>query len=164
MKKIFKSALALVCFAMLCSCTGKKSERITEGDAKTMDSLSYCLGANIGLGLKQQFTMQFGEINFNLESVTLGLTEGITNTSHQSHEDAVDILREYFAQTIGERHMAYQQAVAEDPEAKFNAFADADECSNISYALGNDIGNNLRSSKLYLQYYWLGQGDRKSVV
>ena len=158
MKKIFKSALALVCFAMLCSCTGKKSERITEGDAKTMDSLSYCLGANIGLGLKQQFTMQFGEINFNLESVTLGLTEGITNTSHQSHEDAVDILREYFAQTIGERHMAYQQAVAEDPEAKFNAFADADECSNISYALGNDIGNNLRSSKLYLQYYWLGQG------
>ena len=158
MKKIFKSALALVCFAMLCSCTGKKSERITEGDTKTMDSLSYCLGANIGLGLKQQFTMQFGELNFNLESVTLGLTEGITNTSHQSHEDAVDLLREYFAQTIGERHMAYQQAVAEDPEAKFNAFADADECSKISYALGNDIGNNLRSSKLYLQYYWLGQG------
>lgn len=158
MKKIFKSALALACFAMLFSCSGKKSERITEGDTKTMDSLSYCLGANIGLGLKQQFTMQFGELNFNLESVTLGLTEGITNTSHQSHEDAIDLLREYFAQTIGERQAAYQQAVAEDPEAKFNAFADADECSKISYALGNDIGNNLRSSKLYLQYYWLGQG------
>ena len=157
MKKILKSVLTLACFAMLFSCQGKK-ERITAGDPEVMDSLSYCLGANIGFGLKQQFTQQFGEINFNVEAVKSGLAEGITQKSTQNHEEAVEILREYFGQTLAERLAAHQQVDGVETTVDFEAFVNDEECNKISYALGNDIGNNLSKSKIRIQYLWLGNG------
>ena len=157
MKKILKSVLTLACFAMLFSCQGKK-ERITAGDPNVMDSLSYCLGANIGFGLKQQFTQQFGDLKLNAESVKSGLAEGMAQKSAQNHEEAIEILREFFSQTLAERHAAQQQSASAETGEAIDLFANEEECNKISYALGNDIGNNLRKSKMHLQYIWLGNG------
>ena len=60
------AVVALACAALVCSC-GSKGTKITEGNKGEMDSLSYCLGANIGGGIKQQL----GDIPFNIEVVKL---------------------------------------------------------------------------------------------
>ena len=51
MKKTFMAVVALACAALVCSC-GSKGAKVIEGNHGEMDSLSYCLGANIGSGIK----------------------------------------------------------------------------------------------------------------
>ena len=155
MKKTFMAIVALACAALVCSC-GSKGTKIVEGDLKNLDSLSYCLGANIGGGIKQQL----GDIPFNIEVVKEGMKGGLTEKAKQSHEEAVDLLRTFFSQTLGERRAAHQQAVQADSTAVFNVFETAEECDELSYAFGNDIGNNVRKSNFPIQYHWLLKGFR----
>ncbi len=152
MKKTFMAIVALACAALVCSCGSKG--KITEGNHGTLDSLSYCLGANIGGGIKQQL----GDIPFDIEVVKKGIKEGITNKAGQTHDEAVDILREFFSQTLGERRSAYQEAAAADTTAVFQVFETAEECEKVSYAFGNDIGNNVLRGNFPIQYYWLLKG------
>ena len=142
MKKTFLAVVALACAALVCSC-GSKNVKVTEGNKGTLDSLSYCLGANIGTGIKQQL----GEIEFDIEFVKKGMKDGLTEKAKQSHEEAVDILRTFFSQTLGERR-----------EAKQDVFQTVEECEEVSYAFGNDIGCNVLSSGIPMQYHWLLKG------
>ena len=153
MKKTFMAIVALACAALVCSC-GSKGTKIVEGDLNNLDSLSYCLGANIGGGIKQQL----GDIPFNIEVVKEGMKGGLTEKAKQSHDEAVELLRTFFSQTLGERRAAHQQAVQADSTAVFNVFETAEECDELSYAFGNDIGNNVRKSNFPIQYYWLLKG------
>jgi FKBP-type peptidyl-prolyl cis-trans isomerase FkpA len=157
MKKTFMAIVALACAALVCSC-GSKGTKITEGNHGTLDSLSYCLGANIGGGIKQQL----GDIPFDIEVVKKGIKEGLTNKAAQTHDEAVDILREFFSQTLGERRSAYQEAALVDTTAVFQVFETAEECEKISYAFGNDIGCNIEQSKLPIQYYWMLEGLKEA--
>ena len=153
MKKTFMAVVALACAAIVCSC-GSKNVKVTEGNHGTLDSLSYCLGANIGGGIKQQL----GDIPFNIEVVKKGIKEGLTEKSKQSHDEAVDILRTFFSQTLGERRAAHQEALLADSTAVYKVFETEEECDELSYAFGNDIGNNVRRSNFTIQYYWLLKG------
>ena len=153
MKKTFMAVVALACAALVCSC-GSKSTKITEGDHGTVDSLSYCLGANIGEGIKQQL----GDIPFNLEVVKTGIKEGLTNKASQSHEESIELLREFFSQTLGERRAAFQDTSQNDTTAVFKVFENDEECETISYAFGNDIGNNVVRGNFEIQYYWMLKG------
>ena len=153
MKKTFMAVVALACAALVCSC-GSKGTKITEGNKGEMDSLSYCLGANIGGGIKQQL----GDIPFNIEVVKKGMQDGLTEKAKQTHDEAVEVLRTFFSQTLGERRQAYEEAYKADTTAVFNVFDTAEECDEVSYAFGNDIGNNVRSSNFAIKYYWLLKG------
>ena len=153
MRKTFLAVVALACAALVCSC-GSKNVKIKEGDKGTLDSLSYCLGANIGAGIKQQL----GDIDFNLEVVKKGMQAGLTKKAKQSHEEAVDILRAFFSQTLGERREAHQQALLADSNAQFKVFETEEERDELSYAFGNDIGCNVHDSGFSIQYHWLLKG------
>ena len=147
------AVVALACAALVCSC-GSKGTKITEGNHGEMDSLSYCLGANIGTGIKQQL----GDIPFDIEVVKKGMQGGLTEKAKQSHDDAVEILRTFFSQTLGERRQAYEEAYKADTTLVFNVFDTIEECEEVSYAFGNDIGNNVRNGGFPIQYYWLLKG------
>ena len=144
---------ALVCAALTISC-GSKDVKIVEGDRGTLDSLSYCIGSNIGSGVKYQL----GDIPFELESVKSGIKGGLTNKSKVSHDDAVNKLRTFFSQTIQERRVEHQAKMESDTTATFQVFETAEECEELSYAFGVDVGNNVRNSKFAIQYYWLLKG------
>ena len=153
MKKTFMAIVALACAALVCSC-GSKGVTVTEGNKGKMDSLSYCLGANFGSGIKQQL----GEIPFDIEVVKGGMKGGLTNKSKQSHDEAVDILRPFFSQTLHERRSAFEEVAKADTTAVFQVFETAEECEEVSYAFGVDVGTNVRNSKFPIQYYWFLKG------
>lgn len=154
MKKTFLAIVALACAALVCSCGNAKSVKAVKGDTAKLDSLSYCLGANIGGGIKQQL----GDIPFNIEVVKEGMQAGLTGKSKQKHDESIDLLRKFFSQTLGERRAAHQQAIQADSTAVFNVFETAEECDELSYAFGNDIGNNVLKSNIAVQYYWMLKG------
>jgi FKBP-type peptidyl-prolyl cis-trans isomerase FkpA len=153
MKKTFMAVVALACAALVCSC-GSKNAKITEGNHAKMDSLSYCLGANIGSGIKQQL----GDIPFDIEVVKKAMKDGLTDKSKLSHDDAVGLLRTFFSQTLNERRQAFDEVAKADTTAVFQVFDTAEECEELSYAFGTDIGSNVRNSNFTIKYYWLLKG------
>ena len=153
MKKTFMAIVALACAALVCSC-GSKGVKITEGNNASFDSLSYCLGANIGSGVKQQLS----DIPFNIEVVKSGMKGGLTDNAKESHDKSVEKLREFFSILLNERRSAFEEIAKADTTAVFEVFETAEECDKLSYAFGNDIGNNVRNSNIPIQYYWLLKG------
>lgn len=160
MKKIFFAALTLACAAAVTSCSNKGATTITKGNESKMDSLSYCLGANIGFGVSGEMS----DIPFNIDLVKKGIEEGALDKAEQTQEAAVDILREYFMNKRNERKLQLDEqkkaAEADSTVVVDNSimFESPAECDEVSYAFGNDIGNNVRASKLPLQTYWLNKG------
>ena len=102
MKKLL-SVAALAGAVLLCSCGGNKTLKM--GSLSKFDSLSYALGANIGYGMQYEMS----DIPFNFEEVNKGIKEGALDKSKQKHEDAIDILRDYFMNKRGARAFAIQQ-------------------------------------------------------
>ena len=159
MKKFLFAALALSCAFAVVSCSSK-SKTVSMGDKSQIDSLSYCLGENIGFGVSGDMA----DIPFNLDLVKKGIEEGAFEKASQKQEDAIEILRDYFMNKRGERQAKIneqREAAKEDSTVvvdKSIMFASKDECDSVSYAFGNDIGCNVRESKLPLQIYWLCKG------
>ena len=105
MKKLL-SVAALAGAVLFCSCGGNKTLKM--GSLSKFDSLSYALGANIGYGMQYEMS----DIPFNFEEVNKGIKEGALDKSKQKHEDAIDILRDYFMNKRGARAFAIQQKKA----------------------------------------------------
>lgn len=159
MKKIILAVFALSCAVAACSCSST-SKKITMGNKARIDSLSYCLGENIGFGVSGDLA----DIPFNIDLVKKGIEEGAFKNAKQTQEEAIDLLREYFMTKRNERQAKIEEqrkAAAEDSTVvvdKSIMFENDEERDNISYAFGNDIGCNVRESKLPLQIYWLCKG------
>ena len=75
------------------------------GSLSEFDSLSYALGANIGYGMQYEMS----DIPFNFEEVNKGIKEGALDKSKQKHEDAIDILRDYFMNKRRRRFDGYAE-------------------------------------------------------
>ena len=119
-----------------------------------MDSLSYCLGVSMGAGIKQQL----GVIPFDMDIVKVGIVKGYAEISEQTHDEAVEVLRNFFSEDYGKSIAEYQKALATDSTAVFNPFKSGDECKSISYAFGNDLGCNIKRAKLPIYLNWLWNG------
>ena len=162
MKKTFKTIVALACAVLVCSCAGKTNASVDEipvdeilsTKGTEMDSLSYCLGANMGMGIKYQLAAT----PFDAENVKTGLVKGYKQTSEQTHEQAIEVLREFFSQEFGQKQAEYQEALQADSTAVFNPFTSAEQRNKVSYAFGNDLGNNLKRAKLPIHLGWLWNG------
>ena len=154
MKKLFMAVVALSCATLMFSCNSK-NKFVTEGDKTKLDTLSYAMGVNMGVGIKQQF----GDVAFNADVVSKAIEASLKGKASSSHEESLEVLREYFSKTLNERYQAHQEALKADSTAVFKAFVDDAECEKISYAFGNDIGFNItKSTKFPLQYHWILQG------
>ena len=157
MRRIFSAILALACVVMATSCDSKKAT-ITNGDPNKMDSLSYCFGVNIG----SDFRAGLSDVPFDMEALKKGMTESMTKTAKQSDEEAVEILQEFFTMSLGERRQAIQMYKADSTSSEKapQIFENETERTDISYALGNNIGGGLVSSKVPFQIYWVTKGLR----
>jgi len=151
MKNIFVALAVAACIAFIEPCHG----RIIEGDHNKLDTLSYCFGANIISGLKQQFH----GVEFNIDEFATGYVEGITGKAKKGRIETVELLTKFFNETLPERSAAYQEVLKKRPNAKFDAFVDKAECDKVSYAMGSDIGcNMLEGHRFPIQYYWFTEG------
>ena len=162
MKKLL-SVAALAGAVLLSSCGGNKTVKM--GSLSSFDSLSYALGASIGYGMQYEMS----DIPFNFEEVNKGIKEGALEKSKQTHDDALNILRDYFMNKRGPRAYALmkkkemQAAVAADSTGTLKdtlpapepMFLTAGECDSVSYAFGNDIGNNIKASDIPVQVVWV---------
>ena len=117
MKKLL-SVAALAGAVLLCSCGGNKTLKM--GSLSKFDSLSYALGANIGYGMQYEMS----DIPFNFEEVNKGIKEGALDKSKQKHEDAIDILCDYFMNKRGARAFAIQQKKAMQAARRFDGYAE----------------------------------------
>lgn len=164
MKKILFAA-ALFCAATLASCGGDKGS-VRMGSLSEFDSLSYALGANIGYGMSYEMK----DIPFDYNAVDKAIKEGALGKASQTHEQSLDILRDYFMTKRGERArtIAAKRAEADSirlaggdttkveyPVADPEMFASKAECDSISYAFGNDIGYNIKESNIPVQIVWI---------
>ena len=155
MKRILMVLVAVVgCATVMTPCYGK----VVKGDESKLDTLSYALGVNMGLGIKQQM----GDVNFNIDVVGKAINETLAGKAKASHDESLSLLREFFANVYGERVKAHQEALKADSTAVFKAFANDAECKKISYAFGVYVGDNISKVTFPLQYYWLLQGFSES--
>ena len=168
MKKILFSAAIAVCIAAVASSCGSKG-LVTKGSTSKMDSVSYALGSNIGYGVKYEFS----DIPFDTKAIAKGIDEGAFEKSSLSHEESIDLLRQFFMTKRGQRAQAIAEKRAQAdslrlaagdstkvdyPAADPDMFESEEERDEISYAFGVDVGNNVRNSNIPIQTYWLTQG------
>lgn len=166
MKRLFYAA-AVAGAAMLASCGGNKTG-VQMGSLSEFDSLSYALGANIGYGISYQMR----DIPFDFEAVDKGIREGALGKATQSHDESLDMLREYFMSKRGQRAEAIAKKRAEAdsirlasgdstkvdyPVADPEMFETEEERTALSYAFGNDIGCNIAQSGMPIQLVWVNE-------
>lgn len=168
MKKITFAAV-LAGAAALVSCNGGNQEGLQMGSLSKFDSLSYAVGANIGYGL----SFQMKEIPLDPSRIREGMEEMASGKAAMAHDEASEILREYFMNKRGERMQAIMKQRAEAdsirlasgdttkveyPVADPAMFLTEEERDSVSYALGNDIGFAMANNSLPLQIVWIGEG------
>lgn len=166
MKK-FLFAVLLAGAVAFTSCSPKGT--VTKGSLSKFDSLSYAMGANIGYGMNYQMR----DLPLNVKLFAEGVGEGALDKGKKTREEAYDLLRDYFMNKRGERMrtIARQRkeadsirlvngdsTKAEYPVADPAMFETEQERDEISYAIGLDMGMNIRSSEAPIQTVWLEKG------
>ena len=100
------------------------------------------------------------DIEFNYAIMEEGIADGAFDRAKQTQQEAIELLRDYFTNRLNARRSENAKIEADTTsEAELlPLFASKEECDSVSYAFGNDIGCNLRSSKLPLQVLWVVKG------
>ena len=158
MKKLIYCA-AVICAAMMIACGGNKpATTVSKGNSSNYDSLSYAIGANIGLGI----TDEMPEMKFDWNTLADSAEETLLKETadEAAHEEAIAVLQEFFSEQRPNRLTQYigeQMKVdsTKQPDfTQFDIFNNDEERTNVSKAYGCDLGTNMRSSRLPLHTYW----------
>ena len=163
-----KTLFAALVAALLCSC-GSSETKLTKGSLSKMDTLSYAMGVNIATS----FDYQMGDIPFDVKAIEKGIQEGALDKASMTHEEAIEQLRDYFstkrpvrAQQIA-ADRAQQDSIrlaqgdstkVEYPRADQAMFESEEEREALSYAVGLDLGTNMRQAPYALQLVWVCKG------
>ncbi|MFI3282745.1 MAG: FKBP-type peptidyl-prolyl cis-trans isomerase N-terminal domain-containing protein [Rikenellaceae bacterium] len=175
MKKTILAATLAVAALAATSCGGEQSTGyISMGKTSKIDSLSYALGTNIAFGVSQQM----GDIPMDFETITEAFESAVFEKNELTHEEAIEVLRDYFmnkrrdraAQVEAARQEADSIAIAggADPaevaaartalKADAAMFESEAERKEVSYAFGIDLGTNIREVDFPVQVYWIKKG------
>ncbi len=165
-KTLFAAAVA----ALLCACGGGGSEtKLVMGNLSKMDTLSYATGISVANSLGYQMA----DIPFDVQAIEQGMRDGALDKAQQTHDEAVEQLRDYF---MNKRNQRAQEVAAkraeqdsirlaegdttrvEYPVADEAMFESEEEREALSYALGQDIGTSMRSVPYSLQLNWVCKG------
>ncbi len=158
--------IAVLAAAGLSACCGGAKEGIRMGSMSEFDSLSYAMGANIAYGMNYQM----GDIPFDYKAIEKSLKQAALHEDAEAHDQALDLLRDYFMNKRGERGraIALKRAAADSirwaagdstaveyPLADPDMFETEEERTQLSEAFGTDVGSNLRESGIPLQIVWI---------
>lgn len=136
---------------MITPCFGRKA---ATSSIKAVDSLSYCIGVNVGSGIREQFN----GTAFDIKEVKRGLVKGYSKKPKLTQMESVEILRVFFSGVFRERCAVYEEAVKAGSTAPFKPFVSKKERKIISYSFGNDFGHNIGKSHLPIDISWLWRG------
>ena len=164
---IMSIAVAVCAVMVMASCGG--NGLISKGNTSELDTLSYALGSNIGLGMKYEMS----DIPFDFKAIANGLDAAALDKAKMTQEEAIELLRAYFMTTRGERARAIAERNAQEDSVRLasgdttkvvrvaadpDMFESEEERENLSYAFGVDVGTNVKNSGLPIQLYWLNKG------
>jgi FKBP-type peptidyl-prolyl cis-trans isomerase FkpA len=155
MKRIV--SLALLACALFITPSFGQSEKILIEETKDVDTLSYCIGVDVGQSVKHQFE----GLNLKVEELENGIKGALNRNSHISNDNALSMLEHFFDVTVTERQAKFQKEQERNPNALFRVFESVEEEGRILYALGVNIGANLLNMELDIRHHWLlkGVGD-----
>ncbi len=161
MKKIFKMAVAaLVCGAVAVSCCGNgKKSLLTKGSSSKMDTLSYCMGANLG----EFVSTRIADIPFNFDKLDQGIEQAAFNKAKWNAEEA----REIFQGLIIPVNQRFSELMRQKQDTTSTAepikiFETEGQCDSLSYAYGINIGNDLREGRVPIQLTWYMKGFQQT--
>ena len=172
MKKFISTAV-VAGVAMLGICCSGSETKVTKGNPSKMDTLSYALGANMAYGIGYQMA----DIPFDYKAVERGMEEAAFGKAKQTHDEAVEQLRDYFMNKRSERAAAVRAKRAEAdsvrlaqgdstrveyPAADESMFESEAERETISYAFGQDIGTNIGTVNFPVQFCWIVKGMQEA--
>ncbi len=164
MKKIFFVA-ALAGAAMMTACGNKGGIRMGSLSSE-FDSLSYAVGSDIAYSINYQM----GDIPFDYKALEKAIGEGAFDKASESHDESMKKVNAYLMTKRGERARAIAASRAEAdsirlasgdstkveyPAADPAMFETEEERTELSYALGNNIGFSLAQNGLPLQIAWV---------
>ena len=163
-----KTLFAAMVAALLCSCGGSET-KLVKGSLSKMDTLSYATGINMGASIDYQM----GDLPFDVKVIEQGMMDGALEKATQTHDEAVEQLRYYFMtkHAVRAQQVAAQRAEQDSirlaqgddtkvewPRADQAMFESEEEREALSYALGQDIGTNMRQAPYTLQLVWVCKG------
>ncbi len=177
MKKVILSTV-VVAAALISSCNTPQG-MVVEGNASSFDSLSYALGNNIGSSIKHQMS----DMPFDFNKMGDGLKAAAFNKSTITQEEAIVEIQDYFNNVRPQRtQIVEENRNREDSIAYANGAdsaaviaaraalkADADmfeseaQRSEISYAIGVDLGTNIVNAEIPLHIYWVNKAIADAV-
>lgn len=168
MKKLIYCA-AIMCAAVMMSCGGKTSTTTaSKGNASNYDSLSYAIGANIGLGISSDMP----EMKFDWEALINTAEETLLKETNDetAHQEAIAVLQEFFSEQRPHRMTDYigeqmlKDSTKQPDFTQFDIFNSEEERTNVSKAYGCDLGTNMRTSRLPLQTYWFKKAMNDAIA
>ncbi len=176
MRKMFLAA-AIAVAAMLTSCCNNSGTSVQMGSLSKFDTLSYAMGANIARG----FSFQMRDLPLDWQVVEDAMMETATikldTAKYNKHDEQIKLLNKYFGQVRGTRmrEIAKKRAEADSirlasgdttkveyPVADPAMFENEEERTNISYAIGYDLGYNIGNSDMPLHLVWIAEAMKDS--
>ena len=170
MKRVISVVIiAIASFAMIaCDNTVKNTSRITAGDKSKMDSISYC----VGFGNAIQFCAGMPDVkldwNLVIDVCSQMLLVPIGEEKDDRHIEASETAVMFFDSTRLERLQKIKlEKQGGDPNKQIDMNAELDfidifespeERERISWAIGYDMGYNIRKMPYHLQVHWFKQG------
>ncbi len=162
MKKLVYLMAAAACVSMADYCqTGSENIAIYTEEIPQLDTLSYAMGANLGLSLH----FQLAGIDFDMDRVEAGITDRVAGKQSVTADEA----REKINSFLREKYQAYRMALMQkerEAEAAEGQTAQSDMTElpaifdeqytreQMSYNFGVDMGENLVKMNAPINLYW----------
>jgi FKBP-type peptidyl-prolyl cis-trans isomerase FkpA len=172
MRKIIY-VLTVLCAVAMVSCGKKGSAYIQKGSKSNVDSLSYAVGVDIGLGISNNMP----DMKFDWDVLNESCEDALYTQIEPGKEDermakGIEILNDFFQTKRRDRVTAFIESLnipdslmGKEPIdfSGFDVFENDDERKSVSAAYGYDMGSRLREARVPLHLYWFHKGVKEAA-
>lgn len=170
MKKLIYTLAVMIGAVAMVSCGNSTSEngRITKGKKSQMDSLSYYIGYSNSYGFISSMPDAKMDWDVVAEASEKALLSNVDFDKDENCAKSSELLQTFFNQTRIERLTKLnEEKLAGDTTKKnemvldlkeIDVFENEKERKELSWAMGYDMGCNLRATPFVLQTYWFTKG------
>lgn len=175
MKKLFYTLAVVVCAAAVVSCGNDATEtaRISKGKKGQMDSLSYYLGYVNSFGFKASLPDVKVDWNISADACEKSMLSTVDVFEDEKCMQAAETLQKFLGEARVERLTKLNDEKLGGDTTKrdqlvidlneIDVFENEQERKDISWAMGYDMGGNLRRTPFKLQSYWFIKGWKEGI-
>lgn len=157
MKKLLALLAVAVCVAIATPCYGGN---LVKGNPKTIDTLSYCTGATVGLAIKEDKILAV--MDLDVKAFSKGFSDYLLGTAKVTYDYAAELLMHFVEEVAAGRLIKFAAEQAVNPNAKLKLYESEDERKNISYIFGafsaEEVKNLCLESPVDFQCCWIEKG------